>query len=147
MILEKGEGRFTIMPVGFWRPGVIYFWNQSCSKRGRSLLCYIVLFRMFIWCLLLFSPTCSCKRVSQLQHIGGMWLRRYSRLAGYRKVASSILVSSSSVDVSLSETPHPDCSWRAVCRPAWLTPPSVCECVQESVKVGQYCKGLWVATG
>ena len=27
------------------------------------------------------------------------------------------------------KTPHPDCSWRAGCRPTWLTPPSVCECV------------------
>ena len=30
---------------------------------------------------------------------------------------------------------------------AWLTPPSVCECVYEWVIVRQYCKALWVATG
>ena len=29
-----------------------------------------------------------------------------------------------SVEVSLSETPHPDCSCPAGCGPAWLTPPS-----------------------
>ena len=29
---------------------------------------------------------------------------------------------------------------------AWLTPPSVFECVHEWVNVRQYCKALWVAT-
>ena len=28
------------------------------------------------------------------------------------------------------------------CRPAWVTPPSVCECVYEWVNVRQYCKAL-----
>ena len=40
-------------------------------------------------------------------------------LAGNRTVASSIPGSSQlGVGVSLSETPHPDGSWRAGCRPA-----------------------------
>ena len=38
-----------------------------------------------------------------------------------------------SVGVSLSKAPHPNCSRRADCHPAWLTPPSVCECVYEWV--------------
>ena len=36
-----------------------------------------------------------------------------------------------SVEVSLSETPHRDRSRPDGCRPAWPTPPSVCECVRE----------------
>ena len=48
-------------------------------------------------------------------------------MAGNRKLASSILGSSElSVEVSLSKTPHPDCSRRSGCHPAWLTPPLVC---------------------
>ena len=42
-----------------------------------------------------------------------------------------LLVWSPSVEVSLSKTPHPNCCRRAGCRPAWLTPLSVCECVHE----------------
>ena len=41
---------------------------------------------------------------------------------------------SASAEVSLSVTPHPDCSRR---RPAWLTPPWVCECVYEGLYVRQ----------
>jgi hypothetical protein len=49
--------------------------------------------------------------------------------------------------VSLSTTLHPNCSRRAGCRSAWLTPPSVCECVHDGVIVRQYSKALWSATG
>ena len=38
-----------------------------------------------------------------------------------------------SVEESLSKTPQPN--RRACCRLAWLTPPSVCECVHERVNV------------
>ena len=31
----------------------------------------------------------------------------------------------------MSKTPHPDCSRPADCRPAWLPPLSVCQCVNE----------------
>ena len=43
----------------------------------------------------------------------------------------------------MSETPHPDCSWRAGCRPLALTPLSVCECVHEWENVRQFCKALY----
>ena len=52
-----------------------------------------------------------------------------------------------SVEVSLSETPHPHCSRRAGCRLVWPRTLSVCECVHEWVNVRQYWKALWVATG
>ena len=59
-------------------------------------------------------------RVITMFQDGGIWLRKYSGLAGNLKVASSIPGSSQpSVEVSLSETPQPDCSRRAGCRPAW----------------------------
>ena len=47
-----------------------------------------------------------------------------------------------SVEVSMSKAPNPDCSPRAGWRLAWLTPPSVCECVYDWVNVRQYCKAL-----
>ena len=49
-----------------------------------------------------------------------------------------------SVVVSLSEMPSPTYSWPAGCRPAWFTPPPVCECVHEWVNVNQHCKALWI---
>ena len=63
------------------------------------------------------------------RHRGSMWLRRESGSTGNRKIASSIPGSSRCVEVSLSKTPNPNCSWRAGCLPAWLTPPSVRLCV------------------
>ena len=50
---------------------------------------------------------------------GRQQLRRQSGLAGYRKAAGSI-PGSSWMSVEVSQMPHPDCSWWAGCRPAWL---------------------------
>ena len=67
-------------------------------------------------------------------------------MAGNRKVASSIPGSSwLSVEVSLSKAPNPNCSRRAGCHHAWLTTPSLCECVHEWVNVRQCCKALYKA--
>jgi len=67
------------------------------------------------------------------------------RLSGNWKVAGFIPDSpEQSVEVSLSNTPHLNCSLRAGCCLAWLEPPSVYECVYEWVNMRQYCKALWI---
>ena len=62
--------------------------------------------------------------VHELLSQGDMWLRRRSGLTGRLLVQCP-----ASVGMSLSKTPKPFCSKRAGCRLAWMTPPSVCECV------------------
>ena len=51
------------------------------------------------------------------------------QLSCKRKVGSLI------VDVSLSKTLNPNCSWRACCRLARFTLPSVCQCVYKPMQV------------
>ena len=60
-----------------------------------------------------------------------------------RLIVRSPAPPSSSVEVSLSKTPHPNCR-RAGCRLAWWTAPSVFECVHQWANVRQYCKALWM---
>ena len=70
---------------------------------------------------------CVCVCVSL--YSGAAALRRQSGLAGYRKAAGSI-PGSSWMSVEVSQTPQPDCSWWAGCRPAWLTPTWMRSCVR-----------------
>ena len=64
---------------------------------------------------------------------GNMRLRRQSWLAGNRKVTRSIpgFSQCESGEVSLSETPHPNCSQRAGCGPAVLTAVVMCKWLHE----------------
>ena len=98
------------------------------------------------------------RRVSQLSHVNGATggsnipsppgrhvALEVERLAANRRwlIRSPAPPSwvRESVAVPLSKTPHPDCSWRAGCRLAWFTPPSVCECVNVWMNG---CKSIWI---
>ena len=72
------------------------------------------------------NPLCGGVDGEAVCGVGGRSSGGTTGLAGDRKVASSIPGSSwLSVEVSLSETPHPDGPRRTGCRPAGWTPQGV----------------------
>ena len=137
-----------------WRLGgswqVHGFYGEACERaHGTAMSCgKRFSFSVMSWTLLL-GRALVLKQASSPGHVGAAcgsvgrvgWL-----------VTRCLLVwspASPSVECSWSVHEHDasPCSQRAGCRVAWLTLPSVCECVDEFVNVRQYCIALWEATG